>query len=80
VVSTINVKDNDKFVVSTVKGITIKTGLKGIRVMGRVTSGVRIIKLQPGDRVSDMAKLVVDDNVIDDEEGVDIELDDVKRE
>ncbi len=63
VVSTIEVKDNDKFVVSTKKGITIRTGVKGIRVMGRATSGVRIIRLQPGDKVVDIAKLVKDKEI-----------------
>ena len=57
VVSTIEAKDNDKFVVSTKKGIVIKTSVKDIRVMGRVTSGVRIIKLGSGDRVVDIARL-----------------------
>ncbi len=58
VVSSINVNDTDKFVVSTQKGIVIRTSVRDIRVMGRATSGVRIIKLQQGDRVGDIAKLV----------------------
>ncbi len=57
VVSTIEVGNKDKFVVSTKKGIIIRTGVKDIRVMGRATQGVRIIKLQEGDRVVDIAKL-----------------------
>jgi len=57
VVSTINVGDRDNFIVSTKKGIAIRTTVKNIRVMGRATSGVRIIKLKTGDRVSDIAKL-----------------------
>ncbi len=57
VVSTIEAKDKDKFVVSTMKGIVIKTSVKDIRVMGRATSGVRIIKLASGDRVVDIARL-----------------------
>ena len=55
--STINVKDRDMFIVTTKKGIAIRTTVKNIRVMGRATSGVRIIKLKTGDRVSDIAKL-----------------------
>ena len=51
VISSITVNDKDNFVVSTVKGIVIRTGVKGVRVMGRATSGVRIIKLNQGDRV-----------------------------
>ena len=65
VVSTTGVTDLDKFVVSTKKGIVIRTSVKDIRVMGRATSGVRIIRLQPGDRVSALAKLVEDKEVIE---------------
>ena len=61
IVGTTSVYDNDKFVVSTKKGIVIKTRVKDIRVMGRATSGVRIIKLQQGDKVSSIAKLVEDE-------------------
>jgi len=57
VVTSIDVADNDDFIVSTKKGIVIRTDVQYIRVMGRATSGVRIIKLQSGDRVSDMARL-----------------------
>ena len=63
VVSTIDVKNSDKFVVSTKKGIAIRTSVRDIRVMGRATSGVRIIKLQTGDRVSDIAKLIRDKEI-----------------
>jgi len=67
VVGTIDVYDKDKFVVSTKKGIVIKTRVKDIRVMGRATSGVRIIKLRHGDRVSAIAKLVEDEVRVDSE-------------
>jgi DNA gyrase subunit A len=58
IVTTIDVQDRDNFIVSTKKGIVIRTRVKEFRVMGRATQGVRIIKLQPGDRVVDMARLV----------------------
>lgn len=57
VVSTISVTDKDNFVVSTKKGIIIRTDVEQIRVMGRATQGVRVIKLQEGDRVVDIARL-----------------------
>ncbi len=57
IVTSIDVNDRDNFIVSTKKGIVIRTGIKNIRVMGRATSGVRIIRLHPGDKVSDMARL-----------------------
>ncbi len=68
VVSTIEVDDNDKFLVSTKKGIVINTRVKEIRVMGRATQGVRIIKLQEGDRVVDIAKLAKDNDIPEVEE------------
>jgi len=68
IVSTISVDDKDSMVVTTKKGITIRTSVKDIRVMGRATQGVRIIKLQEGDRVGDIAKLVRDDELVVEEE------------
>jgi DNA gyrase subunit A len=61
VVSTINVNNKDNFVVTTKKGIVIRTDVKQIRVMGRATQGVRIIKLAEDDRVGDIAKLFAED-------------------
>ena len=63
VISTINVNDGDNFVVTTKKGIVIRTNVKNIRIMGRATQGVRIIKLQQRDRVGDIAKLVRDKEI-----------------
>jgi len=63
VVSTLEVNDKDKFVVSTKKGVVIRTGVKDIRVMGRATQGVRVIKLHEGDKVVDIAKLAGEDDI-----------------
>ncbi|OGJ20178.1 DNA gyrase subunit A, partial [Candidatus Pacearchaeota archaeon RBG_13_36_9] len=57
VVTSVSVKDEDPIVVTTAKGMVIKTSVKDIRVMGRATQGVRIIKLRPGDSVTDLVKL-----------------------
>jgi len=57
VVTSVSVKGRDPIVVTTAKGIVIRTSVKDIRVMGRVTQGVRIIKLRPGDRVTDLVRL-----------------------
>ncbi|MFA7708186.1 MAG: DNA gyrase subunit A [Candidatus Pacearchaeota archaeon] len=65
VVSTMNVNDKDNFVVSTKKGIVIRTDVKQIRVMSRATQGVRIIKLHEGDKVVDIAKLMKEEGVVE---------------
>ena len=58
VVNTVTVNDSDSIIITTAKGMTIRTSLKNIRVMGRAAQGVRVVKLQPGDRVSDIVKVV----------------------
>ena len=57
VVSTISVNDTDSIIITTAKGMVIRTSLKNIRVMGRAAQGVRIVKLQEGDYVTDLIKV-----------------------
>lgn len=52
-----SVKGSDTVIISTQKGIVIRTPVQGIRVMGRATQGVRIIKLQQGDKVADLVRV-----------------------
>ena len=58
VVTTVSVNDNDSIIITTAKGIVIRTSLKNIRVMGRAAQGVRIVKLQSEDYVTDLVKVV----------------------
>ncbi|VVB82974.1 DNA gyrase subunit A [uncultured archaeon] len=57
VVSTISVDDKDSIIITTGKGMVIRTSLDHIRVMGRAAQGVRIVKLHPDDYVTDMIKV-----------------------
>lgn len=57
VVTTVSVNQNDGIIITTAKGIVIRTNLKNIRVMNRVTQGVRIVKLQQGDYVTDLIRV-----------------------
>ncbi len=54
VVTTVAVNDSDSIIITTANGIVIRTGLDNIRVMGRAAQGVRIVKLQQGDHVTDL--------------------------
>jgi DNA gyrase subunit A len=49
------VKDDNDIMVSNKSGIVIRIKGSGIRVMGRATQGVRVIKLIKGDSISDVA-------------------------
>jgi DNA gyrase subunit A len=57
VVTTVAVNEKDNVIITTAKGIVMRTSLKNIRVMGRATQGVRILKLQSGDYVTDLVKV-----------------------
>ncbi len=55
------IADQDDLIIVTNAGVVIRQSVEKIREMGRVTQGVRLIKLDGGDRVSDVAKIVNED-------------------
>ena len=57
IVTTASVNPDDGIIITTAKGMVIRTTLKNIRVMGRTAQGVRIVKLQQGDSVTDLVKV-----------------------
>ena len=60
VVTSRSVVESDNIIVTTKKGIVIRTPLNKIRIMGRATQGVRIINLKDGDKVSDLSRVPTD--------------------
>lgn len=52
------IEDNDDLVIITEKGMFIRQHAKDLRIMGRNTQGVKLIKLNPGDRISAIARVV----------------------
>jgi DNA gyrase subunit A len=56
------VAENDDLIIVTSNGVVIRQSVANIREMGRVTQGVRLIKLDSGDRVSAVAKVVKDED------------------
>lgn len=65
IITSQSVVDDDTIIVTTAKGIVIRTPITDIRIMGRATQGVRIIKLADGDSVTDLARVP---DVVEDEE------------
>jgi len=57
VITTVPVDNKDSVIVTTAKGMVIRISVKQLRVMGRATQGVRIVKLQAGDKVTDLVKV-----------------------
>lgn len=57
VVRSLSVNDKDSVIVMTKQGMVIRVSMKDLRVMGRATQGVYVVKLKDGDRVVDMVKV-----------------------
>ncbi len=56
-VAMLEVKDSDDLIIITSNGIVNRQHVEDIRVMGRATSGVRLIRLEEGDTVSAVARV-----------------------
>ena len=52
-----NVTDNDDLMVINKSGITIRIGVDTLRVMGRATQGVKLIRLRDEDSIASVAKV-----------------------
>lgn len=63
------VDDTNDIMIMTKKGITIRLGVKDLRVLGRVTQGVRLINIDDKDAIASIAKIdfVEEDEATDDE-------------
>ena len=55
------VTDTDELMIITAKGMMLRTDLSAVREIGRATQGVRLIRLDDGDRVVAVAKLARDE-------------------
>ncbi len=55
------VNDGDELVIITTKGMVIRQAVSDIRIMGRNTQGVRLIKLNEGDEIADIARVIPED-------------------
>ena len=49
------VTDENDLIITTTNGVTIRTAASELRVMGRATQGVRLIRLDGGDDIADVA-------------------------
>lgn len=73
------VVDTDQLMIINKSGITIRMALEKVRVMGRATQGVKLIRLNDGDEISSVAKIVqIEDD--EDEEAASPESEDNSNE
>lgn len=74
-ISILNVVDGNHLMIINRSGIAIRMGVDKLRVMGRATQGVTLIKLEKNDSIAAVAKVIVDEEDIDDDDIVDIDVD-----
>ena len=60
-ISLMEVQDNDELVIISTHGMVIRQSVKDLRVMGRNTQGVRVIRLNEKDGIADIAKVISED-------------------
>ena len=78
-----NVTDADDLMVINKSGITIRIGVDTLRVMGRATQGVKIIRLRDEDSIASVAqvsKWEQEEEVLLDEDGNVIETNDIIKD
>ena len=70
-----NVNDEDDLMIINKSGIAIRMAVSDLRIMGRATQGVKLINLKDGDAIAAVAKVMKDDDDVEDISDIDIEGD-----
>ncbi len=73
-VSIKNVSDSDDLMIINKSGIAIRMEVESLRVMGRATQGVRLINLRENDSIAAVAKVLKDDDEIEDVEDIEVHM------
>jgi len=60
-----NVTDSDDLMIINKSGIAIRMAVEDLRVMGRATQGVRLIKVREDDAIAAVAKVMHDENEVE---------------
>ncbi len=69
-VSIKNVTDDDDLMIINKSGIAIRMAVQDLRVMGRATQGVKLINLKGSDSIAAVAKVMHDEDEVDEVEGL----------
>lgn len=69
-----NVSDTDDLMIINKSGIAIRMAVEDLRVMGRATQGVRLINLKGNDSIAAVAKVMKDEDAVEEIDIMDIEV------
>ncbi|TAI48338.1 DNA gyrase subunit A [Flagellimonas allohymeniacidonis] len=69
-----NVSDSDDLMIINKSGIAIRMSVEDLRVMGRATQGVKVINLKGNDSIAAVAKVMKDEDAVDETDIRNIEV------
>jgi len=69
-----NVSDADDLMIINKSGIAIRMSVEDLRVMGRATQGVKLINIKDNDSIAAVAKVMKDDDAVEEVDIMDIEV------
>ena len=70
-----NVSDSDDLMIINKSGIAIRMSVEDLRVMGRATQGVKLINIKGSDSIAAVAKVMKDEDAVEEVDIMDIEVD-----
>jgi DNA gyrase subunit A len=69
-----NVSDSDDLMIINKSGIAIRMSVEDLRVMGRATQGVRLINIKGNDSIAAVAKVMKEEEAVEETQVLDIEV------
>src|SRR6056300_2105392 len=74
-----SVTDADDLMIINRSGVAIRISVEDLRVMGRAAQGVKVINLRTDDEIAAVAKVVKEDDMVDEDKVRDIEVDETNN-
>jgi DNA gyrase subunit A len=74
-----SVTDADDLMIINRSGVAIRISVEDLRVMGRAAQGVKVINLRADDEIAAVAKVVKEEDMVDEDEVRDIEIDETNN-
>ena len=74
-----SVTDADDLMIINRSGVAIRISIEDLRVMGRATQGVKVINLRADDEIAAVAKVIKEEDMVDEDKVRDIEVDETNN-
>ena len=74
-----SVTDADDLMIINRSGVAIRISIEDLRIMGRATQGVKVINLRADDEIAAVAKVIKEEDMVDEDEVRDIEVDETNN-